>query len=167
MDAYAAIISKRDTRSYLPDDLDDEVVRRILQAGRMAGSAKNAQSTRVVVVTDPDQREQMAHCGDFTSWLGSVPMILVFVVPADLGRLFDIGRMAQNVMIAANIFGLASCPVTFQHQDRVREALALPDDHEGPMAVVLGHPGPVPEANPLRAPRLPLDDLVHWGRWRA
>jgi nitroreductase len=86
------------------------------------------------------------------------------VAPVESARPFDIGRMAQNIMIVANTFGLASCPVTFQHQGRVREALGVPDDHEGPMAVVLGHPGP-PAANPLRAPRLPLDDLVHWGRW--
>ena len=47
MEAYRAIVTKRDTRSYEPRPIPDQVLHRILQAGRMAGSAKNAQPIRV------------------------------------------------------------------------------------------------------------------------
>ena len=166
MDALTAIAGKRDRREFSSEPVTEEDINRVLAAGRMAGSAKNAQVTRMIVVTDPTDRERMAACGDFTKWIGSAPVIVVFVVPVDLGRLFDIGRMAQNVMIAAHALGLASCPVTFHHQDRVREILGVPSDHEGPMAVTLGHPSPAPSRRPS-APRIPLDQLVHRGRWRT
>lgn len=164
MDAHEAIVTKRDTRSYLDDPLDPEALDRILRAARMAGSAKNQQLTRLVVVTDPDTREALARCGDFTSWIGSAPVVVVLVAPVDEGRLFDLGRMAQNLMVAANAEGLATCPVTFHHQDRLRPAIGLPDDMEGPMAVTLGRPGPTDPSRP-RAPRIPLDELVHRNRW--
>jgi nitroreductase len=166
MDAYEAIVTKRDTRSYLPDPVDAEVLDRVLRAARMAGSAKNAQLTRLVVVTDEETREHLAGCGDFTGWIGSAPVVVVLVAPVDGGRLFDLGRMAQNLMVAANEVGLATCPVTFHHQHRLRPVLGLPDDMEGPMGITLGRPGPA-DPSRLRAPRLSLDELVHRERWQG
>lgn len=164
MDAYQAIITKRDTRQYLPDAVGDEVLDRVLRAGRMAGSAKNAQVTRIVVVTDEERRRGLATCGDFTAWIHTAPVVLVLVAPVEGGRLFDLGRMAQNLMIAAHAVGLATCPVTFHHQDRLRPLLALPDELEGPMGITLGHPAALDPDRP-RAPRLPLTELVHRETW--
>lgn len=75
MDAYAAVVGKRDTRSYTDEPVGDDDLRRVLQAGRMAGSAKNAQLTRLVVVTDSEQRRRLTESGDFTSWIHTAPVI--------------------------------------------------------------------------------------------
>lgn len=144
----------------------DDDLQKVLQAGRMAGSAKNQQLNRIVVVTDADDRARLAECGRFADWIPSVPVVLVIVVPMEGGKAFDIGRMAQNMMVAANGLGLASCPVTFHHEGRVRELLGFPDDHEAPMGVGVGHPAP-PKAKRESAPRIPLDELVDWDRWQA
>lgn len=166
MDAYKAILSKRDTRSFLPEPVDDDDLRAVLQAARMAGSAKNEQRNRVVVVTDQADRHALAKCGDFSDWIPSAPAILVLVRPGEKGRPFDLGRMAQNAMLAANSRGLASCPVSFQRPACVRDALGVPDDYEPVMGVGIGRPA---AADPERhtSPRLPLDDVVHWGRWKG
>ncbi|MBT5756041.1 MAG: nitroreductase family protein, partial [Acidimicrobiaceae bacterium] len=52
MTPYESIISKRDLRVYTDQPIPDDVMHRILQAGRMAGSAKNLEVNRLVVVTD-------------------------------------------------------------------------------------------------------------------
>lgn len=165
MDAYEAIVAKRDTRSYSDEVVTPEELETVLRAARMAGSAKNLQLTRLVVVTDEATRAALTECGDFTSWIDQAPVVVVLACPVEEGRPFDLGRMAQNLMVAATAAGLASCPVTFQHQDRVRTVLGLPDDMEAPHAITLGHPGPPAPANPLRAPRIPIDELVHRERW--
>jgi nitroreductase len=165
MDAYEAIVAKRDTRSYSDEEVTPEQLETVLRAARMAGSAKNLQLTRLVVVTDQATRTALTECGDFTSWIDQAPVVIVVACPVIEGRPFDLGRMAQNLMVSATAQGLATCPVTFQHQDRIRAVLGLPDDLEAPHAVTLGHPGPPPAANPLRAPRIPLDELVHRERW--
>ena len=52
MDTYKTVVSKRDTRSFLEKPIAEEERRRILQAGRMAGSSKNAQPCRFIVIDD-------------------------------------------------------------------------------------------------------------------
>jgi nitroreductase len=72
MDAIRALLTKRDTRAYDPKPVEDGVLESVLKAGRMAGSAKNSQVTRVVLVTEQATRDALAGCGDFTSWIGTL-----------------------------------------------------------------------------------------------
>ena len=165
MDVYQAIVSKRDTRHFEDKPVAEEDVHTILQAARMAGSAKNQQLNRIIVVTDADDRAELAKGGKFADWVERAPVVFAIVIPEEGGRLFDVGRMAQNMLVTANSLGLASCPVTFHEQDRVRKLLGIPDDHEAPMGVGVGHPAP-PDEERESSPRIPLDELVHWGRWK-
>ncbi|MCP3856591.1 MAG: hypothetical protein GY745_05405 [Actinomycetia bacterium] len=167
METLDALRGKRDTRSYRPDPVADEVLDRVLDAARMAGSAKNTQPVRVVVVTDQADKSALKAGGDFASWIDRPPVLVVMTVRSDAGprRLFDVGRHSQNLMVAAHAEGLASCPVTFHHQDVVRPILGLPDDVEAPMVMTLGWPGEAEGESPIAGPRVPFGDYVSRGRW--
>ncbi len=164
MDVYQAIVTKRDTREFEDRPVAEDDVQKILQAARMAGSAKNQQLNRLVVVTDAGDRAELARCGKFADWLEGAPVVIAIVIPKEGGKLFDVGRMAQNMLVTAHSLGLASCPVTFHGEDRVRKLLGIPDDYEAPMGVGIGHPAP-PSEERGPSPRIPLDELVHRGRW--
>jgi nitroreductase len=166
MDVYQAIVTKRDTREFEDEPVAEDDLHRILQAARMAGSAKNQQLNRLVVVTDKDDRAALATCGKFADWVERAPAIIVLVIPKEGGRPFDIGRMAQNMLVMANALGLGSCPVTLHEEDKARKLLGIPDDYEAPMGVGLGQPAP-PQGERPSSPRIPLDELVHWGRWEG
>lgn len=165
MDALKAIVSKRDSRSFTEEAVDDETLRRVLQAGRMAGSAKNTQPCRFVVLTDGMHKEELAACGQFSSWIPQAPVNVAVVIPEN-GRDFDAGRTAQNMMVAANALGLASCPVTMHDQDCARNVLGLPDGHRVAIVLALGHPVPGTTSG-MGAARVPLDEMVHRERWRS
>jgi nitroreductase len=165
MDVYQAIVSKRDTRDFGDEPVAGEDLRKILQAARMAGSAKNQQLNRIVVVTDAGDRAALSKCGNFSDWIPGAAAVFVLVIPKEGGKLFDVGRMAQNMLVTAHSLGLASCPVTFHHQDCVRELLGIPETHEAPMGVGVGHPAPAEEPKGS-SPRIALDELVDWGRWK-
>ncbi|MGH7307723.1 MAG: nitroreductase family protein [Candidatus Rokuibacteriota bacterium] len=57
MEAYRAIVDKRDQRAFLATPVPEAALQRILQAGRMTGSSKNSEPNRFVVVRD---RERLA-----------------------------------------------------------------------------------------------------------
>lgn len=165
MTAYEAVVSKRDLRMYTTDPIADDVLHRILQAGRMAGSAKNIEANRLIVVADQTVQDALAEAGDFTSWIGSSSVIIGFASPADELRLFDVGRQAQNMMVVAHAEGIGTCPVTLQHADVARSAVGLPDDWVMPMAITLGHPVADHPDSPLKRQRVALGDLVRHDRW--
>jgi nitroreductase len=166
VDAYQAIVSKRDSRSFTDEPISEEALRRVLQAGRMAGSAKNLQPCRFVVIDDADTAEKLAGCGQFSSWIPTAPVNIAVVIPAD-GRDFDAGRAAQNIMVAANAEGLASCPVTMHDNTCACEVLGIPDGHRVVIVVAVGYPGAGPRSRGAVGARLPFDDYVHRGRWSS
>lgn len=163
MDAYEAVIGKRDTRTFVDKEVDEESLRKVLQAGRMAGTAKNRQSNRFVVIRERARKEELAACGQFSSWIPNAPVNVAVVMTPD-GRDFDAGRAAQNMMIEAHALGLASCPVTMHDNECARKVLGAPDGHTVAIVLAIGHPDP---ANPGRmgAARTPLDEMAFSERW--
>ena len=60
MDTFLAVASKREVRGYSGRPVPEAAVRRILEAGRIAGSSRNRQPWRFLVVGDPGVRERVA-----------------------------------------------------------------------------------------------------------
>lgn len=173
MDAYKAIITKRDTRAYTDEPIADDVINRILQAGRMAGSSKNTQPIRLVVTRDHDRLLDWAECGTFSEPLKTATAgIAICASPS--GSDFDAGRAAQNIMVAAWNEGLASCPTSMHNQPCIREKLGLPQDETDEASgrtgwrcvviIALGHPrSDVPMS--MGRKRVESGDYARWERW--
>jgi len=163
-DRYDAILKLRAIRSYRPEVLPGEAITKILEAARWTGSSKNRQEWSFIVVTDPQQRDRLAECGDFTDPMRGAPVTIALVQEAE-GYEFDTGRVAQNVMLAADALGVASCPVTLHREQAAAEVLRLPARARCRYAITLGYPT---EGNGAArwGGRKPLDDLVHHDRYR-
>ena len=168
MDAIAALRTKRDTRTYTDQPVSEQLIRRLLDVARMAGSAKNVQPVRMIVVTDRVAKLALQESGDFASWIGEAPVVIVVTVAHDAGprKLFDVGRHSQQLMVAAHAEGLGSCPVTIHHPDVARSVLGIPDDVDPAMIVTIGWPRPGEKPPPqIARPRIAVEDYAHWGRW--
>jgi len=168
LDARLTIASKRDHRDLDPTPLDEDLVARILDAGRLTGSARNRQPWRFHVATGP-ARARVAPSVYVSRMVETAPLVVVLAVRmagSGLGA-FDAGRAAQNMMLAAWAEGVASCPNGIHDPDGLSRAIGL-DPDETPVAVLaFGRPR-VPRDAQRRsadrwsatARRLPLDDLV-------
>ncbi len=168
MDTIAALRNKRDTRTYTDQPVPDELVRRLVDVARMAGSAKNVQPVRLVVVTDHDTKVALQDSGDFAAWISGASVVVVVTVASDAGprKLFDVGRHAQQLMVAAFAEGLGSCPVTIHHPDVARAVLGIPDGVDPSMIVTLGWPQAGEKAPPqIARPRLAVDAYASWSSW--
>jgi len=158
MDAFLAIASKRDVRAYADTPLPGDVVSRILDAGRLSGSSRNTQKWEFVVVEAAQQR-----LADAVYAPGNVrTAALVVAIVGEAGG-FDVGRCAQNMMLAAWNDGVASCP------NGVRDPAAAAEICGGEVKAIVsfGHPARprdvaarTAEAWSERANRRPLDELV-------
>ncbi len=167
-DTYDRILGLRAVRNFTDEPIPDDVLEQILQAGRWTGSSKNTQNWAMVVVRDPAVLAEVMAAGDFTRPLAGAAVTIALVrLPA--GYDFDIGRLAQNVMLGAAALGVASVPITLHREDQARAALGVPDDHGCRYAIGLGYPDDDAhrEARSKRSfgGRKPLDEIVSYNRF--
>jgi nitroreductase len=158
VDTFLAIASKRDVRAYADTPVPDEVVGRILDAGRLSGSSRNTQRRELVVVEAV--REQLAETV-YAPQNVRTARLVVAIVGAAGG--FDVGRCAQNMMLAAWNEGVVSCPNGIRDADRAAELCG----GEVKMVLSFGYPARPRDPNrraaadwSARANRRPLDELV-------
>jgi nitroreductase len=137
-DSYDLIVKLRAVREFKPDPLSDEDLAAILEAARWTGSSKNNQDWSFIVVTG-DRLRGLAEHGDYTDPIRASVATIV-LVKEEGGNLFDIGRVAQNIMLAAKAIGVASCPITLHRSGQAREFLGAPEGTETRYAVALGYP---------------------------
>jgi nitroreductase len=162
MDAFLAIASKRDERRYAARSIPDDVTERILDAGRLAGSARNRQPWRFVVVESADRVEQLAASVYAPDNVRSAALVVALV-----GQGFDLGRCAQNMMLAAWNEGVVSCPNGLADADAAAAALDLGSDEQLGIVLSFGYPARArnPEARraedwSARANRKPLAEIL-------
>ena len=124
-DTYDRILALRALRNYEDRPIAERDLERILEAGRWTGSSKNRQNWAFIVVTDPATKEDLAGAGDFTDPIRSAPVAIALVEEPE-GYEFDTGRLAQNMMLAADAIGVASCPITLHRDDHAAAVLGLP-----------------------------------------
>ncbi len=167
-ETYQSVLGLRTVRRFLPQQVSDGDLTRILEAARWTGSSKNRQSWSFVVVREREQLDRLAECGDFTMPIRHAPLVIAPVQHPD-GYEWDMGRVAQNVMLAAAAIGLGSCPITLHRDSDVRPVLGIPDDHRCRYVVALGYPDVEAEragrAASSMGGRKPLEELVRYERF--
>lgn len=162
-DTYDFIIGLRAIRDYRADPLSNEDLGAILEAGRWTGSSKNRQSWSFIAVTDPERLQGLAEHGDFTQPVRDSAATIVLVKEPG-GNEFDIGRAAQNIMLAAKSVGVASCPITLHRQRDAAVFLSVPEGAVARYAVALGYPAS--DAKPRQfGGRKPAAEVVRIDRY--
>jgi nitroreductase len=166
MDTFLAIASRREVRAYADRPIPDEVVRRILDAGRLSGSAGNQQPWRFVLVSG----EAQAALADVVSEPGNVrgAALVVALVIGGKGHVsFDAGRCAQNMLLAAWNEGVGGSPNGLADRDAANTIVGVPEDRSIAIVLSFGYPARPrdPESRSAqewsaRARRKPLDELV-------
>lgn len=167
-DPYSAVLGLRVVRKYRPEPVSGDDVSAILEAGRWTGSAKNRQDWAFLIVDDAGQQARLAECGTFSQPLRDAQLVIVPVRLPD-GYEFDIGRVSQNMMLAAASRGVGSCPVTLHDEACAAEVLNLPAEHIARYALCFGYPDDAAERDQRAARsmggRKPLDELIVRNRY--
>ena len=167
MDTFLAIASRREVRDYADHDIPEDVVERILDAGRLAGSASNRQPWRFVIVHEADARERLAELCFEPENIRGARLVVAIAVSGKGPLAFDAGRAAENMLLAAWNEGVGSCPNASADWDAVAAVLELGADERPAIVLTFGYPARPrdPESRTAdewsrRAGRKPLSEFV-------
>jgi nitroreductase len=170
MDVYDAIRTRRAIRDFAPEPIPEEVLLKILNAGRLAGSSKNSQPWHFIVIRERARLQAQSACGQWAGHLAGAAVGVALVTGDWRERwpvAFDLGRAAQNMMLTAHGIGIGSVIDNIYDMDRAHDLLHLPEDKMCYAAISFGYPAD-PEARqrpPRKGRRRALAEVVHWEKW--
>ena len=166
MDVYQCIRSRRTVRDYKPDPIPQDLVRKILQAGRWAPSSSNTQKWYFIVIQD---RETLAALGKIAThgpFIGQAPLAIAVVMDDAPRPQLDAGRALQQMELMAWSEGVGMCFVGVREdnqQKAVKELLRIPEPMELITILPFGYRADAPKAT--GTPRKAIEEIVHWERF--
>jgi nitroreductase len=164
------IVARRSIREYHPLPVEKEKLQRILEAGRLAPTARNQQDWRILIVSDPLLKERLVdEASPHQLFLKQAPIILAACAlnPDYVMRcghaafLIDLAIVLEHIALQAVREGLGTCWIGSFDEGRAKSVLQVP----APVRIVelmsLGYPAALPDARE----RKPAQDLFRWERW--
>ncbi len=170
MNVAQAIREKFAVRAFLPAPLPDDVVGRILGAGRRAQSAKNSQPWQFIAVRERSTLEQLSRTGRYAGHLAGASLGVIIATPDPAQKatiMFDAGQAAAYMQLAAWEEGVGSCLASLYEPEAVRRILGIPAEWYANVAISFGYFDPKlqPPSGVRNPGRKPMEEIVHWEKW--
>ncbi len=169
MDVMDAIRVRESVREYLDKPVEEDKLQKVLEAGRLAPSANNAQEWRYVVVRDPDLRGRLVKAAKGQPFVGQAPVVIACCAETD-ERVMTCGQTAYPINVAISVDhmtlaaveeGLGTCWIGSFYVDQVKEILGIPDDIRVVQLLTLGYPAALRK----RKVRKSIEEIVRYNTW--
>jgi nitroreductase len=168
MDLMEAIRARRSIRNFLDRSVEEELLLAVLEAGRLAPSARNMQDWKFIVVRDAAARQKLAGAARDQKFVGQAPVVIAACGTSDLvmtcGQMayaIDVAVALDHMTLAAVALGLGTCWIGAFYEDMVKEILGVPQEIRVVALLPLGYPA----VEPGPRPRKSLDEVVAWEHW--
>ena len=131
MDVYDAVLSRLTVREFKPDPVPDEVIHKLLEAGRLSPSSQNLQPWHFVVIRDGDTIRRLGDMATQGPFIGDAPLAIAIVTDDAPRAPLDAGRALQQMELVAWEEGLGTCFVGIRQAEQnraIKELLNIPDN---------------------------------------
>ncbi|MHB8118471.1 MAG: nitroreductase family protein [Methanothrix sp.] len=168
MDLMQAIRARRSIRNFLDKSVEEKKLLAVLEAGRLAPSARNMQDWRFIVVRDFATRQKLAEAARDQQFVGKAPVVIAACGTSDLvmtcgqpAYAIDVAVALDHMTLAAASLDLGTCWIGAFYEDKVKEILGVPQGIRVVALLPLGYPAEEPRPRPRKT----LDEVVAWEHW--
>lgn len=164
MDALKAIQQRHSTRAYNGEAVPQEALKRLVDAGRLAPTARNEQPWEFVVVTKRDQLRAIAALTDYGDFIADCGG-LICVFTQDTKYYIEDGSAAtENILLAATAMDLQNCWIAGDKKDYCSAICHMLNAPAGMKLVSMVAVGYNPDT-PVPTPKRALDEVLHWEKF--
>jgi nitroreductase len=167
MDLTRLMAERYSVRKYSEKPVEEADLEAVLEAGRLAPTAKNLQPQRVYVIQSP---EALAKARALVPSAFNAPVLLLccgtpeacWVNPftGHPSDETDVAIVATHMMLKAAELGLGTCYVCWMDTPKVHRAFGLPAEERIHCLLTLGHPAQDALPSPRHSERRPLAETV-------
>jgi len=143
------IIKKRQSvRSFLDKEIPEELLNNVLNAGRLAPSAKNSQPWRFLVVKNKELKKKLIPACKNQGFVGEASVVIVGCATSPSYKMgngeysysIDLAIALDHMSLQAADLGLGTCWIGAFYQDKVKEVLDIPEEISVVALMPLGYP---------------------------
>jgi nitroreductase len=164
MDTHDAIRARVSVREFAGEGLPQDTIKRIVDAGRQAPTARGEEPWEFVVVTKRPTLERIAGLTDHGKFIGQAAACVVVVCRDTKYYLEDGCAATENMLIAAADLGAGSCWVAGDKKPYAKAicaALGVPEGYRLVSMIALGWP----KARPKPPHKRSLGEVSHWEKF--
>jgi len=155
-------------RRYEDRSIPEDILKQVFEAARLAQSAGNRQPWEFVIVREKDVKNELA-----SGFVSEAPAVVVCVAhPENCGHvgsldsyLVDVAIAVENMALVSWELGLGSCWVGAYDEEKVKEALGIPENLRVVSLLTLGYPAEKPKNQIVRQRRKPLTQIIHYEKY--
>jgi len=140
MDVFEAVRTMLAVRRYLDRAVPETIVQRIVEAGRLTGSAMNLQPWHFIVVQDRDTLRRLGALARSGPYVAEAPLAIVVVIDRTGYAVSDASRAIDSMMLTAWAEGVGSNWVGFGNLEKVNALLGIPSDRDVLAILPFGYP---------------------------
>lgn len=168
------IIKRRSIRHFTPEQVDEEQIKMILEAGLLAPTSKSSRAWQFIVVNEPEMLERLSQCKQRAAEpIGRAPLAIVVAVDPTATEpwIEDASIAASYMQLQAADLGLGSCWIQVRDryaadgtpaEEYVQELLGMPDTLPIICILAIGHPAE--DRKPQAVDKLKWEQ-VHINKW--
>jgi len=174
MDLFEAIKNRRSVRAFSSQPVSDEDIEKLIDAARWAPSAGNIQPWEFVVVRESQIKRGLCKAAGDQTFIENAPVVVVVcanVLRSERGYgsrgvnlycIQDTAAATQNMLLAAQAMGLATCWIGAFQEEEAQKVLNTPEGVRPVAIVPIGHPAQKPAPRPRRS----INEIMHHEAFR-
>lgn len=160
MEALRALAARRSIRRFKNQPVSREAILRLIDAARLAPTARNVQPWEFIVVTNPNRLRQLAALTDHGKFIADAPVCIVVCSRDTKYYLEDCSAATTNLLLAATALDLGACWVAGDKKAYASQIVSLcgaPPELKLVSLVAVGYPEEIPSP-----PKRTIEDVLHW-----
>jgi nitroreductase len=169
MDVFTAVSQRYSVRAYKITDVEEDKLKKVLEAGRLSPSASNRQDWKFIVVKNKETRKKLAKAAFGQSFIGEAPVVVVacgtepkaMLACGQPAHTVDVSIAFAYMILQAYELGLGTCWIGAFSEEEARKILSIPEHIRVVGMTPLGYP----DQPPPQKSRKSLDQIVCYERY--
>ena len=173
MNVLEAIKKRRSVRTYTDKAVSKKEIEQLIEAASWAPSAGNTQPWAFVVITDQETKRKLSEAALHQTFIQKAPaVIVVFTDPKRSRRVYgnrgenlysiqDTAAATENLLLAAQHMGLATCWIGAFREKEVAEAVNAPDHLRPVIIILVGYS----DEKPVTPSKRLINEIIHYGTY--
>ena len=170
MDVFTAISQRSSVRAYKATDVEEDKLKKVLEAGRLSPSASNRQEWKFIIVKSKEAKRKLATAAFEQSFIGEAPIVIVACATESKAMMacgqpaytVDVSIACAFMILQAYELGLGTCWIGAFNEGEVKKILRVPES----IRVVAMTPVGYPNQPPSQRVRKGLDQIICFEKYQ-